>query len=50
MLTYPHTRIADLVDSYFGATVKDPYRWLENDVREDEELSLIHISEPTRPY
>jgi prolyl oligopeptidase len=28
---YPKTRAVDVVDDYFGTSVKDPYRWLEDD-------------------
>ncbi|HEU5290624.1 MAG TPA: S9 family peptidase, partial [Cyclobacteriaceae bacterium] len=28
---YPETQKVDTVDTYFGAQVPDPYRWLEND-------------------
>jgi prolyl oligopeptidase len=28
--TYPATRTAEVSDTYFGVTYKDPYRWLEN--------------------
>ncbi len=28
-LTYPPARTSDQVDSYFGTTVADPYRWME---------------------
>ncbi len=34
-LTYPQTMRQDLVEEQFGIEVADPYRWLENDVRED---------------
>ncbi|MGZ8346555.1 MAG: prolyl oligopeptidase family serine peptidase [Allosphingosinicella sp.] len=34
-LTYPATTRQDLVEEHFGQPVADPYRWLENDVRED---------------
>ncbi|HWH17380.1 MAG TPA: prolyl oligopeptidase family serine peptidase [Allosphingosinicella sp.] len=37
-LAYPETRRMDLVETQFGVPVADPYRWLENDVREDPEV------------
>ncbi len=30
-ITYPDTRKMDIVDTYFGSSVNDPYRWLEDD-------------------
>ena len=33
--SYPASRKVDQVDSYHGVDIADPYRWLENDVRED---------------
>lgn len=30
-ITYPETAKADTVDAFFGTTVPDPYRWLEDD-------------------
>ena len=38
-LTYPQTRKQDLVEQPFGQPVADPYRWLENDVRTDQEVA-----------
>jgi prolyl oligopeptidase len=35
---YPLTRKQDLVETQFGVPVADPYRWLENDVRNDPEV------------
>jgi prolyl oligopeptidase len=32
-LAYPETRRVDQVDTQFGVAVADPYRWLEDDVR-----------------
>ena len=37
-LTYPATRRTSQVDPQFGVAVADPYRWLENDVRNDNEV------------
>ena len=34
-ITYPQTERGDVVDELFGERIADPYRWLENDVRED---------------
>ena len=30
-LTYPKTKKVNVSDTYFGTTVEDPYRWLEDD-------------------
>jgi prolyl oligopeptidase len=38
-LAYPETRRVDIVDEQFGVKVADPYRWLENDVRNDAEVA-----------
>ena len=37
-LAYPQTRRTDQADTQFGVQVADPYRWLENDVRNDAEV------------
>ena len=37
-IAYPLTRRMDLVEPQFGVQVADPYRWLENDVRNDPEV------------
>ena len=38
-LEYPETKTVDVVEEQFGEYISDPYRWLENDVREDEEVA-----------
>ena len=35
-MQYPKTKTVDQVDEYFGLKVADPYRWLEDDVRESD--------------
>ena len=37
-LQYPQTRKVDQKDTYHGVTVEDPYRWLEQDVRQSDEV------------
>lgn len=37
-MSYPETRTVDQVDDYFGFSVADPYRWLEDDVRESDDV------------
>ena len=38
-LTYPETKTVDVVEEQFGEKIADPYRWLENDVREDADVA-----------
>ena len=38
-LEYPRTPKVEQIDEYHGVPVADPYRWLENDVREDERVA-----------
>ncbi len=36
---YPETRTDPIVETFFGEEVADPYRWLEEDVRNNEEVA-----------
>ena len=38
-ILYPQSRTVDVVEDHFGMKVADPYRWLENDVRNDPEVA-----------
>ncbi len=36
---YPETRRGDVVETLFGEEIADPYRWLEEDVRNSDEVA-----------
>jgi len=46
-MNYPETKKVDTVDTYFGASVSDPYRWLENDTAKDTEAWVKAQNEVT---
>src|SRR5947209_18030289 len=37
-IAYPQAKRVDVVETQFGVPVADPYRWLENDVRSDQDV------------
>jgi prolyl oligopeptidase len=37
-IAYPATTRGDVVEEQFGERIADPYRWLENDVRQDQNV------------
>jgi len=49
-VTYPQTKKADTVDTYFGIEVKDPYRWLEDDRSDETEAWVKAENEVTFGY
>lgn len=50
MMPYPETKKDSTVDSYFGQTVSDPYRWLENDTATDVGAWVKAQNEVTHHY
>ena len=49
-LTYPATKKVDTVDTYFGARVPDPFRWLEDDRAEDTKAWVKAENKVTMDY
>ena len=49
-LTYPETRASNHEDQYFGATVADPYRWLEDDRSAETEAWVTAQNQATQSY
>lgn len=47
---YPETKKQDITDNYFGETVADPYRWLENDTAQEVKEWVIAENEVTEKY
>ena len=49
-IVYPQTPRGDQRDTYFGATVPDPYRWLEDDNSEQTKQWVVQENAVTHAY
>jgi prolyl oligopeptidase len=49
-LEYPVTREGDVVDTYFGKEVADPYRWLEDDMSQETANWVVAENKVTHGY
>lgn len=49
-MIYPETKKENVTDSYFGTTVADPYRWLEDDRSEETKLWVEAQNAVTKAY
>lgn len=49
-IAYPETKKVDVNDTYFGSTVADEYRWLENDTAADTEAWVNEQNDVTGGY
>jgi prolyl oligopeptidase len=49
-MNYPRTKKIDVTDTYFGTSVNDPYRWLEDDRAEDTKAWVEEENKITQAY
>ncbi len=49
-LVYPVTQRGEVVDTYFGVEMADPYRWLEDDMSEQTGAWVVAQNEVTHGY
>ncbi len=49
-ISYPTTAKVDTVTNYFGTDVKDPYRWLEDDMSEETKAWVKEENKTTFGY
>ena len=49
-IKYPETKKVDTVDTYFGTSVADPYRWLEDDRSEETAAWVKEQNKITNNY
>ncbi|MBY0424732.1 MAG: hypothetical protein K2Q22_03765, partial [Cytophagales bacterium] len=47
---YPYTPKEDVFDTYWGKTINDPYRWLENDTLKRTKEWVLSQNELTKKY
>jgi len=50
LMKYPETKKDDTKDNYFGTTIADPYRWLENDTSAETKAWVIAENKVTQNY
>ena len=52
VIAYPETKTVPVADEQFGVKVADPYRWLEDDVRNSEDVAAWVAAQQalTEPY
>src|SRR6187549_233613 len=49
-LKYPMTRKENVIDSYHGKNINDPYRWLENDTATEVKAWVTAQNDVTQNY
>ena len=49
-LSYPVTKKVEVTDNYFGTTIADPYRWLEDDNSEETKSWVQQQNNVTSAY
>lgn len=49
-MKYPDTRKDSTTDQYFGKTIADPYRWLENDTSAETKAWVVAENKVTQNY
>lgn len=50
LMKYPETKKDSTTDNYFGKTIADPYRWLENDTSAETKAWVIAENKVTQNY
>lgn len=50
LMPYPDTHRGEVTDDYFGTTVADPYRWLEDDLSDETKQWVDAQNEVTENY